>query len=109
MDPRDFNHARLAHLPAEAHEVALPESYRVEIRLTVTDASALWQAAAAKALTAHGMSLDDVVDTLGPSADPSVEDCLAMLTAPEALAGCTLGDFVIDRDQPLIVPTALAA
>jgi hypothetical protein len=32
-----------------------------------------------------------------------------MLTAPEALAGCTLGDFVIDRDQPLIVPTALAA
>ena len=70
-------------------------SYRVTLTLTVEDARALWSAAAARAMQAPGMTLEDVLDTLGPREDPSISDCIAMLTAPSAIAGCALEDYGI--------------
>jgi hypothetical protein len=68
-------------------------SFTVTLTLNVEDAGALWNAAAEKALQAPGMTLADVLDTLGPREDPSIADCIAMLTAPAAIPGCALDDF----------------
>jgi hypothetical protein len=68
------------------------KAFTVTLTLNVEDAHALWSAAADKALQA-GMTLSDVLDTIGPREDPSIADCLAMLTAPSAIAGCMLDDF----------------
>ncbi len=53
--------------------------YRVSLSLSVTDPHALWSAAAACALTAPGMTLDDVVETIGSEHDPDIADCIALL------------------------------
>ncbi len=77
-------------------------SYTVTLSLTVEDARALWAAAAERALAAPGMTLADVLDTIGPREDPSIADCIAMLTAPAALPGCTLEGYeVLDPDMDL--------
>lgn len=73
----------------------LPE-YRISLTLGVGNIDALWVAAAAKASTMPGMTLEDVVDVLGPREDPEVAECLSMLTAPGALPGCALSDHRID-------------
>ncbi|ATY32074.1 hypothetical protein [Sphingomonas psychrotolerans] len=70
------------------------KTFTVTLTLNVEDAQALWSAAADKALQA-GMALSDVLDTIGPREDPSVSDCIAMLTAPNAVAGCALDDFTV--------------
>lgn len=52
------------------------------------------------------MTLDDVIDVLGPSEDPSLNDCIATLLKPETVAGCLLDDFWIDafaRTPPRLV------
>ena len=54
---------------------AATNSYTVTLTLNVEDAQALWTAAADKAL------------------DPAIMDCIAMLTAPGAIAGCALDNF----------------
>ncbi len=66
--------------------------YRVTLTLSVADAQALWTAAAERALQAPGMTLGDVLDTLGPREDPSIADCIAMLAVPNAIPGCSLED-----------------
>jgi hypothetical protein len=71
------------------------KTFTVTLTLNVEDAQALWGAAADKALQA-GMALSDVLDTIGPREDPSVSDCIAMLTAPSAVAGCALDDFTVE-------------
>ena len=93
MDPREFSHASL--LPGDGAVGAQPE-YRISITLAVNDVSRLWSAAAAKAMTAPGMRIEDVLDTIGPREAPSVRDCIAMLTAPGAVPGCCVDDFWID-------------
>lgn len=75
---------------------ATKTAFTVTLTLTVEDARALWTAAAEKAMQAPGMTLSDVLDTLGPREDPSIADCIAMLTVPGAIAGCALDDFSID-------------
>lgn len=109
MDPREFNHAdkgRVAPLPATADG----ESFRIELRVTVGDARALWAAAAARALTVAGMTLDDVAETLGPAEDPSIADCLALLAEPGLLPGARLDGFVVEP-APMIygLDAAIAA
>lgn len=75
-------------------------SYTVTLSLTVEDARALWAAAAERALAAPGMTLADVLDTIGPREDPSIAECIAMLTAPAALPGCALESYdVIEADM----------
>jgi len=70
------------------------ERYCVTLTLDVADVQALWTAAAERALQAPGMTLGDVLDTIGPREDPSVADCLALLAIP-TLPGCALDDLRI--------------
>ncbi|EIZ78730.1 hypothetical protein WSK_2778 [Novosphingobium sp. Rr 2-17] len=76
--------------------------YRINLTVAVVDPHALWAAAAAKLLTAPGMTLDDAVDVIGPCEDPSIDECIATLAMPEALPGCIMDDFWIDslRSSP---------
>lgn len=74
----------------------LQPEFRVNLTLAVTDLHALWTAAAAKLLAAPDMTLDDVLDVIGPREDPSVADCIATLAKPIALTGCVMDDFWID-------------
>lgn len=64
--------------------------YLVSLTLSLEDAAALWSAAAATAMAAPGMTIDDVVDTIGPREDPSIEDCIAMLAQPGRFSGCAV-------------------
>jgi hypothetical protein len=93
MDPREFSHATLAAGTGEAG--AQPE-YRINVTVAVNDIAQLWSAAAARAMTAPGMRIEDVLDTIGPREAPSVRDCLAMLAVPGAIPGCRVDDFWID-------------
>ena len=77
-------------------------TYSVTLTLNVADGTALWAAAAERGL-ASGMTLDAVLDTIGPREDPAIADCIAMLAAPQALAGCVLEDFKV---REAIVPVA---
>ncbi|WP_298675572.1 hypothetical protein [uncultured Sphingomonas sp.] len=63
----------------------------INIELNVSNAEALWQAAARRALSsAIGLTPADVEDTIGPREAPSIADCIAMLIPPSDLAGCTI-------------------
>ena len=78
-------------------------SFTVSLSLTVEDARALWSAAADRALAAPGMTLADVLDTIGPREDPSIADCIAMLTSPGAIAGCAVESFdILEKDADLL-------
>lgn len=70
--------------------------YRVSLTLAVTDPLALWTAAAAHLYRAPDMTLDDVLDVIGPREDPAISECIAALAKPTALPGCLLDDFWID-------------
>ncbi len=74
-------------------------AYHVSFTLGVADLGALWNAAAERALQAPGMTLADVLDTIGPREDPSIADCIAMLTAPVGLPGCAVDGFAV-REVP---------
>jgi hypothetical protein len=80
----------------------IPVSYTVTLALKVDDAEKLWVAAAERALSSPGMTLADVLDTIGPREDPSIPDCIAMLTAPVDLPGCQLDGFAV-REAPVRV------
>lgn len=88
MDFRD-----LRHKPANTDS-----TFMVTLTLTVEDARALWSAAADRALAAPGMTIADVLDTIGPREDPSILECISMLTAPAAIPGCALEAFDV-RDE----------
>ncbi|WP_404367696.1 hypothetical protein AB5I39_13300 [Sphingomonas sp. MMS24-J45] len=70
--------------------------FRVSMTLAVTDAAALWTAAAARLLGAPGMVFEDVIAVLGPCEDPVLGACIATLAKPDGIAGCLLDDFWID-------------
>ena len=93
MFPVEFSHARLSeHFTTEA---GAPE-FRVTLSLAVADMAALWSAAAARAMHAPGMTLEDVFDTLGPREAPDVAACISLLALPVALPGCRIDDLRID-------------
>ena len=62
--------------------------YRLTLSLAVADATALWAAAAALAMNSPYMTMDDVIETIGPIDAPQIEDCLALLMQPERFGGC---------------------
>ena len=74
----------------------LQPQYRISLTLAVSDGRALWTAAAARLLAAPGMTLDDVVEVIGPCEDPSISDCIATVLKPADVPGCLLDDFWID-------------
>jgi hypothetical protein len=75
-------------------------AFMVTLTLTVEDVRALWGAAADRALAAPGMTVADVLDTIGPREDPAIAECLSMLTAPAGIAGCALDTFEV-RAHPV--------
>ena len=80
--------------------------FRVTLTVSINDVAALWTAAAAKVIaTVPGATFDDVVEMAGPSEDPSIEDCLAILTSPTAISGCALDEFKIEKSSS-VQPTA---
>lgn len=81
-------------------------SYTVTLTLTVDNAEALWAAAAERAMRAPGMTLADVLDTIGPREDPSIGDCIALLAQPQPIAGCGLDNFGV-RESLSGVPAQL--
>lgn len=110
MDPREFNHADLDRSSVVAAPGVAAREYRIELRVSVRDARSLWAAAAAKALAIGLMTLEDVQETLGPSEDPSIADCLSLLAEPAALPGCSLETFTVSRvASGFDMPAAIAA
>ena len=89
MDFRD-----LRHKPANTDS-----TFMVTLTLTVEDVKALWSAAADRALAAPGMTIADVLDTIGPREDPAIAECLSMLTAPTRIPGCALEAFEVRGEQ----------
>ncbi len=71
-------------------------AFRISLTLAVSDVQALWTAAAAKMLCASGMTLDDVLDVIGPREDPAISECVAAIANPAVMPGCVLDDFWID-------------
>ncbi|WP_010219810.1 hypothetical protein [Sphingomonas sp. PAMC 26621] len=84
--------------------------YRVNHTIAVADPQALWAAAAARLLSAPGMTLNDALDVIGSREDPSITECIATMTAPIALPGCIMDDFWIDslRSPPPKIEVATA-
>ena len=74
--------------------------YQLTFTLAVTDPSALWAAAAALAMNSPNMTMDDVIETIGPIDAPQVEDCLALLIQPERFGGCDRRLGRARRDRP---------
>lgn len=53
-----------------------------------------------------GMDAAALIDVLGPREDPAVTECITMLTAPQAIPGCSIPDFWIDHvPAPTWLPT----
>jgi hypothetical protein len=71
-------------------------AYRVSLTIAVTDPEALWFAAFIKGLGGSDGAVTDITDVIGPAADPSIRDCIAMLAMPGAIPGCHFDDFWID-------------
>ncbi|WP_445190910.1 hypothetical protein ACT009_09810 [Sphingomonas sp. Tas61C01] len=74
--------------------------YRLTLSLAITDPSALWAAAAALAMNSPYMTMDDVIETIGPIDAPQIDDCLALLMQPERFGGCDIHglDIAIVQD-----------
>lgn len=98
MDTRELR-------PAETSST----EYRVTLTLSVEDAHALWSAAAERAMRAPGMTLADVLDTIGPREDPSIAECIAMLAAPAPIAGCALDDYAVRPVREVLVAMPVRA
>ena len=86
----------------------------VTVLVTVDDPRALWDAAAERGLAAPGMTLEDIVDVIGPREDPALRECVALLSAPLPIAGCTLEAFEVREAAAagaivLALPQPLAA
>lgn len=64
--------------------------FQIVLDVIVSDKNALWSAAAGQALGCVRMTIDDVIDTLGPREDPDVAACLAMMVDPARFAGCRI-------------------
>lgn len=83
-------------VPSLVRPVRAQPEYSITFTLAVTDARALWTAAAARLLVAPDMTLADVLDLIGPREDPSIAECIMTLARPATPVGCVLDDFWID-------------
>lgn len=90
-------------------EAAVATHYRMALSLAIDDPARLWIAAATLAMAFPGMTMDDVVDTIGSREMPQIDDCLTMLLQPERFAGCTIHTLDIEHcvDQLTGTPSRL--
>lgn len=75
-----------------------------EIQLVLTfsvdDAERLWDAAALRCTqVSDELTLADIIETIGPREDPSLEDCIKILTLAPGLAGCTISSILVRQAQ----------
>lgn len=70
---------------------------RVSFDVVIADPQAQWHAAALIAFRQLGISIAEVEDVIGPAEDPMAIECLTMLTAPIAIAGCVVVDFSVEQ------------
>lgn len=82
---------------ASDHDSGPQPTYRVHFTLAVTDPEALWRTAFDTGLQSPGMDVEALVDMLGPREDPAIGACIALLTAPRAMPGCSIPDYWIDH------------
>ena len=52
---------------------------RISLTCTIGDAGLLWARAASTAADSFAMTLDDIVETIGPREDPEPDACAAIL------------------------------
>jgi hypothetical protein len=71
--------------------------FQFDLKLRVESSAALWGAAAERCMQKYALSADEVVDLIGPVEDPSIEDCLMMLTLPAEIPGCAMLDVSLDK------------
>lgn len=80
--------------------------YELRCQLNIDDASALWDAAAAKAMTYPDTTPETVVEMIGPREDPEIAECLLLLLQP-SVAGCDLVTLSCDSvGAAMSAPTA---
>lgn len=79
-------------------ETSQAPTFTISLTLSVTDADRLWVAAAQRALLAPEARMEDVLDVIGPREDPSLSDCLAMLTMHGPTPGCRYQAFDVKRE-----------
>ena len=80
--------------------------YQLTLTLSIADVTALWGAAAALAMDSPYMTMDDVIETLGPIDAPQIEDCLTMLIQPERFGGCQVEGLEIAAAAAAPIPAA---
>ncbi len=83
--------------------------FRVNVTLTLTDATRLWSAARDRLLAAPGASEELVEETIGPMEAPRLADCVALLCAPALVPGCSVDDYWVDAMPGLPSQDAIAA
>lgn len=66
--------------------------YHITLKLVVEDTGELWNLAAQRCID---WTAEEIAETIGPREDPSIEDCLAMVTLPTAIAGCRMVDIAL--------------
>jgi hypothetical protein len=90
-DPRRWN-------PGPGFDPLMPltSEHEVMLKFEVSDATALWGAAASQ-LARGGLCASDIDETIGSIDDPSIDDCLATLVVLRGTEGCDLIDFRVER------------
>lgn len=74
--------------------------FEFTLKLRVECPNALWKAAANHCTSIFDYSKDDLIDLIGPSEDPSIEDCLMVLALPAKMAGCTMLSTAMGMAEP---------
>ncbi len=73
------------------------DEFKFSLRLRVEHPALLWQAAARLCLADPSLSGDDIEELIGPREDPSISDCLMVLTLSQTLPGCARVDASLEE------------
>ena len=68
------------------------------LKVRVKCPSILWRAAASHCMRETAIRAEDLAELIGPSEDPSIEDCLMALALPAQIPGCSLLDVHLEPE-----------
>lgn len=78
---------------------------RIAIDLNIQNTDDLWAHVSGRLAANYALTVDEVIETIGPRQDPDLFNCLAMLLDPPTWKGCVVDGFRIDRsDRPQQAP-----
>ncbi|MDF0541145.1 hypothetical protein PX699_02220 [Sphingobium sp. H39-3-25] len=63
--------------------------FHFTLQLEVNCPTTLWHAAAIRCLKQGNISVDELIDLIGPLEDPSLSDCVMAMALPDTIPGCT--------------------